>query len=434
MTTSIGLKRSLFIGVAIIGLAGCSGSSGGGGSTPPSNAVPVFGPDESITINENTLAVATASATDADGDVLTYSVSGGDDGDLFSIDANSGALVFLAAPDFETPIDSNTDNLYDVVVSAIDPSGASATINYTVLIADAMETRYIDPIFPETSASEDIVYATTDGEDYVLNIISPVGDTELDRPLILFASGGAFVFTDRDLMLPFAENYARTGYVTAVMDYRTEGGTAADAAAIINNPGSLDINATRISALDATHDMIAAVRFLKANADTYGFNPEKVFVGGTSAGAVLAATVATTDPDDPVAPSLVDYLNSVGGVYGEIGDHLDQSPDVQGALAISGTIYDLFTIDSESAPIYGAHNELDPVAPCYTVNPAGADFSISGTCDYIPYLQAVGVPAGSLIVLGDTGHVDFSDEEYQQIFSESRQLFLTTGIEPVDNP
>ncbi len=214
------------------------------------------------------------------------------------------------------------------------------------------------------------------------------------------------------------------------MDYRTSGGTAQDALEAISTPGALDAAELSISAVDAPHDMFAAIRFLKANAETYGFNPDLVFVGGTSGGGLMSAMVATIDPDDPIAPSIADYLASVGGVYGEIGDNLDQSPDVKGALPISGGIYDLFTIDSDSAPIYGAHNELDPVAPCYTVAPPDVDFSVSGTCDFVPYYRALGVPAESFIVLGDTGHVDFTNEEYAQIFAESRQLFFTTGIEP----
>jgi len=411
-------------------VVGCSGSSNDGGADELENTAPLFGSDQSISVAENTFFVANANATDADGDTLSYAISGGDDAGLFVIDPSTGALAFEAAPDFEAPGDLNTDNIYVVDIAATDFLGASDTITFTVTVTDVMETRYLDQVFSETTMTEDIVYATTDGEDYVLNVITPVGDEETDRPLILLASGGAFIFTDKNQVVPFATNFAETGYVGAVMNYRTSGGTALDALDAINTPGALDIAEIRLQALDATHDMVAAVRFLKAHANTYGFDPDKVFVGGTSAGAVMAATVATTDPDDPVAPSIADDLEAAGGVYGEIGNHLDQSPEVQGALAISGNIYDLFTIDSESAPIYGAHNELDPVAPCYTVSPEGADFSLSGACDYVPYYQAIGVPVGSFIVLGDDGHVEFTNEEYDQIFAESRQLFFTTGIEP----
>jgi len=50
-------------------------------------------------------------ATDPDSGV-TFDTVGGADQALFAIDATSGALAFLAAPDFEAPADSNHDNVY----------------------------------------------------------------------------------------------------------------------------------------------------------------------------------------------------------------------------------------------------------------------------------------------------------------------------------
>ena len=63
-------------------------------------------------------SVVTASAIDSDGDSLSYSVSG-TDGARFSI-TNSGVLTFRAAPDFESPTDGNSDNVYALTVSVSD--------------------------------------------------------------------------------------------------------------------------------------------------------------------------------------------------------------------------------------------------------------------------------------------------------------------------
>ncbi len=207
------LRRFMITWTPVVGLAvvtACSGSSGDGGADELPNTAPVFGSDHSITIEENTFVVATASASDADGDVLTYSISG-DDAAVFVIDANSGELAFASSPDFEAPEDHNADNIHIVTVQATDFLGASDTITYTVTVSDVMETRYLDQVFSETTITEDIVYATTDGQDYFLSVITPVGDEETDRPLILFASGGAFIFTEKDQVIPFATNFAETG-------------------------------------------------------------------------------------------------------------------------------------------------------------------------------------------------------------------------------
>jgi len=78
------------------------------------------GSSASVTIAENLTAVAMVAASDADGAVPTYAISGGADAALFSIDAQTGALAFLAAPDFETPADADQNNIYEVIVRASD--------------------------------------------------------------------------------------------------------------------------------------------------------------------------------------------------------------------------------------------------------------------------------------------------------------------------
>ena len=79
------------------------------------------GANASINIAENSTAVTTVTATDADpGATLTYSIAGGADAARFSIDATTGALSFVAAPDHESPTDAGGDNVYDVVVQVSD--------------------------------------------------------------------------------------------------------------------------------------------------------------------------------------------------------------------------------------------------------------------------------------------------------------------------
>ncbi|HEX8308115.1 MAG TPA: cadherin domain-containing protein [Allosphingosinicella sp.] len=71
-------------------------------------------------VGENGLAVTTVAASDVDGDSLTYSIVGGADSALFTIDARTGALRFVQAPNFESPTDQGGNNVYDVVVSVTD--------------------------------------------------------------------------------------------------------------------------------------------------------------------------------------------------------------------------------------------------------------------------------------------------------------------------
>jgi len=96
-------------------------TSNGGGATA------------AININEGTTGVTTVAATDADGTTPTYSITGGTDSALFAIDGVSGVLTFNTAPDFEAPADSDTNNTYEVIVTATDGTNTdSQTITVTV--------------------------------------------------------------------------------------------------------------------------------------------------------------------------------------------------------------------------------------------------------------------------------------------------------------
>jgi VCBS repeat-containing protein len=81
------------------------------------------GDTATLSVAENSTAVTTVTAIDPDsGANLVFSISGGADAGLFSIDAATGALRFLTAPDFEAPRDANADNVYEVRVQASDGS------------------------------------------------------------------------------------------------------------------------------------------------------------------------------------------------------------------------------------------------------------------------------------------------------------------------
>ncbi|MFI8750259.1 DUF4347 domain-containing protein [Vreelandella lionensis] len=103
------------------------------------NDAPVFTTSTTLSVAENATVVTTLAATDADGDTLTYSLTGGADMGLFSLDANSGALSFKAAPDFEAPNDQDQDNQYEVVVNVSDGT-ESASQAMTIAVTDVNET------------------------------------------------------------------------------------------------------------------------------------------------------------------------------------------------------------------------------------------------------------------------------------------------------
>ena len=86
------------------------------------------GDTAAVSIAENTTAVTTVTATDPDGgQTLSYSIVGGADAAKFTINATTGALAFVTAPDFEAPTDAGANNVYDVTVQVSDGSGGIDT-------------------------------------------------------------------------------------------------------------------------------------------------------------------------------------------------------------------------------------------------------------------------------------------------------------------
>ncbi|HEU0099279.1 MAG TPA: cadherin domain-containing protein [Allosphingosinicella sp.] len=102
--------QAIAVTVRNVGEAPVIASNGGGGSA-------------SVSVAENGVAVATVSASNPDGGTLTYAIAGGADAARFTINAATGVLAFVAAPNFEAPADAGANNVYDVVVSASNGAG-----------------------------------------------------------------------------------------------------------------------------------------------------------------------------------------------------------------------------------------------------------------------------------------------------------------------
>jgi hypothetical protein len=114
------------------------------------------GPAAVLNVAENTTAVTTVAASDADLDPLSYAISGGTDAGLFTIDSSTGALAFINPPDYENPGDSNTDNVYEVTIATSDGFGGSDS--QTVLITVTPVNEAPSAANSSVTTSEDTSY------------------------------------------------------------------------------------------------------------------------------------------------------------------------------------------------------------------------------------------------------------------------------------
>ncbi|MEO1968826.1 MAG: hypothetical protein ABGW87_08960 [Sphingomonadaceae bacterium] len=145
-------SRTLSIGLVVTLLSACGGGSTTGSVPVASNAAPIFTSAISAIVKENsTGTIYTAEATDADGDNISYSLSG-IDAAQFALNAK-GALSFISEPDFEIPKDSGADNQYDITITASDgKASTSQAVTITVtndkegIAVKRIATGFVDPV------------------------------------------------------------------------------------------------------------------------------------------------------------------------------------------------------------------------------------------------------------------------------------------------
>ena len=69
-----------------------------------------------------------------------YSISGGADSSLFSINSATGVVTFLNAPDFDNPSDDDLNNVYDVQITATNGSGSANLDLFVGVISSQLDS------------------------------------------------------------------------------------------------------------------------------------------------------------------------------------------------------------------------------------------------------------------------------------------------------
>ena len=151
-------------------LASCGGGGSSGGGTPPAaNAPPSFTSLQTASVAENGIAAYQATATDPNGNALTFTIDGGADAARFAI-TGAGALSFNAAPDFDLPADADGDNVYAAVLRVSDGQ-ASVTQAVNITVTNSREgiavvrvgTGFSQPLYVAPVPGSSSVYVVEKG-------------------------------------------------------------------------------------------------------------------------------------------------------------------------------------------------------------------------------------------------------------------------------
>ena len=276
-----------------------------------------------------------------------------------------------------------------------------------------MFTRMLPAFFLASLAAVSVAHAQTyqttanipygDGNArHVLDIHRPVGQLSTKRAVVLWIHGGGWSGGDKAMPAFRINALVARGFIVASTNYRLTG---------------TDLSPAQI------HDCKAAVRFLRANADQYGIDPNRIGVWGSSAGGHLVAHLGvshgvpeaegTVGPHDGVSSRVQAVANYFGpadffdvpgwgvgeetGVSNLLGFPLEDAqtnvnnPDWADEVALTRLTQVVTHVTSDDAPMYLAHGTADTlVFPQHSQN-------------LFDLLQAAGVPSTLRLVPG-AGH------------------------------
>ena len=264
----------------------------------------------------------------------------------------------------------------------------------------------------DATVLRDLAYVTRGHARQRLDLYRPKGS---HLPLIINVHGGGFMMGDKADMVPL--EYLAQGYAVASINYRLSGDALF--------PAQIE-------------DCKAAVRWLRAHANTYGLDPDRFAAWGASAGGHLVAMLGTTaGMRDFDTGELLDVSSRVQAVVDYFGPTDFLQMDTH-RLA-SGMVHD--PADSpESMLVGGAIQEnrakvarANPIA--YVTRDAPPFLIVHGDSDpLVPHHQSellaaaltqAGVSVTFYTVKGG-GHGGFSDPRVAELTVE----FLATHLKP----
>lgn len=250
----------------------------------------------------------------------------------------------------------------------------------------AQDYRYVKTIFPGVDKTSGVIYGSaaflnspyvdetsTTTQNLLMDIYQPQEDDLTQRPTIVFTHGGGFFQGNRtvDDMVAFCDSFARKGYVTVSIDYR-------QGVEVFDNG---DMHYTR-AAYRGLQDGKTAVRFLRANAATYGINVDIIYFDGNSAGSFVGLNALYMDDDElPIYVGEYSYSNPLPPFntiiapdlgLPDIGENLTYIGKPDAVMACWGGVGDTLTIESDNPqPVFLIHGTADAVVPFNSGPPFG---------------------------------------------------------------
>ena len=186
------------------------------------------------------------------------------------------------------------------------------------------EGMYLNTVYSKVKPAAIFQYGSY--AENKVEFFQAVGNHVSNRPLILLGPGGAWQsYTEQAKLRELAHDLALRGYAVGLIEYYIKA----------NTPPSFDTQ------LKSMHDFRSAVRYFKLNADKYRIDPENIFMGGWSTGAVMSlagAYIEDVNELQEITDTLFRdaFVQSVNNLGFDNADNPGVSSDVRGVLAMFG--------------------------------------------------------------------------------------------------
>ena len=144
-----------------------------------------------------------------------------------------------------------------------------------------------------------------DTANHKLNLVMP---KDVEKPILfVWIGGGAWSYVNRDMEMDVARKFAEKGIAVASVGHRLSPATWKDS--------SLN---TGIQHPEHIKDVARAIKYLYTHAGQYGYSDSKIFVGGYSSGAHLAALIAMDGQylqKEGISKNLIRGVIPIAGTY-----------------------------------------------------------------------------------------------------------------------
>lgn len=221
--------------------------------------------------------------------------------------------------------------------------------------------RYNTEYFDDYVLTSNIVYGNNaqGAGNLLLDFYEPANDPIAQRPLIILVHGGNFIGgskTDDPAVTEHCTRFAKMGYATASINY-TLGFDQFP-------PG--EESAVR-TVYRAGRELKTAIRFFRKDAATdnlYKINPNIIFIGGNSAGAITALHAAYLDQYSELPNGIDTSSLAQGNLEGTAFGNAGYSSQVSGVLNMAGALGDTTWISNNTIiPVSSAHGTVDQTVP-----------------------------------------------------------------------